>query len=463
MTDIDWITPTIVVAIGLAAGLLLAFRGSRNATEGRSPDGASKREDLLQQKDRLLRAIREHQDTADFRDQSDGAETLLALEKEAAGVLRQLSLDSDDDPSRALSPETEAQRPEPGDDAAPPSGSSHMGLKFAGAALFATLLVFALLRGTSERTGDMQITGAGPEVSTIAKQAPMPTAGQPGGAIPGVPPALKPKPSGRVDRARARVSVEPKSELAWAELGYALLDAEGWIDAFQTAQSLREIAPGNPDARVIEAMVRVPMGQPDAAGTLLDEALGIDANHIMALTARGMIRYSGGNLTGAKEDWSRARKIAGPGKGHDELLAMASGSGPGGPTASPSGAGSAPVAGEAAPSGGDGLTVSGVISLATGEPAPEGGVLFIYARSPGQVSGPPVAVKRISTPALPVAFQLGPQDQMIKGMPFPATLDVSVRWDADGNAMTKSAEDPQASLAGVAAGASGLSLELTRP
>ena len=461
MTDIDWITPTIVVAIGIAAGLALAFQGKRRGPAGASPERASRREDLLREKDRLLRAIREHQDTADFRDQANADETLLALEQQAAGVLRQLSIDAAMDPSAESAsdvskPETSVQTP-----AAPPN-RSRQGLKFAGAALFGALLVFALGRGTSERTEGMQITGAGPEVSTIAKQAPMPSDGQPGGAVPGVPPTLKPKPSERVDRARARVGVEPESEMAWAELGYALLDAEGWIDAFQTAQSLRELAPTNPDARVIEAMVRVPMGQPDAARSLLDEALEIDANHVMALTARGMIRFSGGNLVSAKEDWSRARKIAGPGKGHDELLAMASGSGPvAGATAAPAtNSVPAPVASDS--TGSEDLAVSGVVSLSSGEAVPTGGVLFIYARRPGQASGPPVAVKRIATPTLPLTFQLGPQDQMIKGMPFPATLDLSARWDADGNAMTKSAEDPSASAAGVAAGTSGIALELTR-
>jgi hypothetical protein len=321
--------------------------------------------------------------------------------------------------------------------------------------LFAGLLVFALMRGTSERKGDMQITGAGPEVSTIAKQAPMPSPGEPGGAIPGVPPTLKPKSSLRVDRARARVSAEKENPIAWAELGYALLDAEGWIDAFQTAQSLRELAPQNADARVIEAMVRVPMGQPEAADQLLDEALTLDPKHVMALTARGMIRYSSKDLAGAKQDWTLARGLAGPGQGHDQLLAMADG---------------APELPDAARSedadrsvGGNPQDVTGTVRLAKAEQPPEGGVLFIYARRPGQTSGPPVAVKRIAEPKLPLTFRLGPADQMIKGMPFPDRLDVSARWDLDGNAMTKGPADPQASATGIATGTAGLDLVLARP
>jgi hypothetical protein len=331
-------------------------------------------------------------------------------------------------------------------------------LKTAVAALFIVLLVVALMRGTSERTDDMQITGAAPEVSTIARQAPMPSPGQPGGVVEGVPPALKPKPSQRVDRARARVSMEANNPIAWAELGYALLDAEGWIDAFQTAQKLREIAPDSADARVIEAMVRVPMGQADTARSLLDEALAKDTDHVMALTARGMLHYSSGELAAAKTDWTHARDLAGPGQGHDELLAMAET-----PPARVASAPAMPTAVQTTGASATGKALTGQIILASGQTAPNVGVIFIYARHPGQTSGPPVAVKRISQPNLPLVFSLGPADQMIKGMPFPELLDLSARWDLDGNAMTKGPEDLRASQAGIAAGSGGIELQLAKP
>lgn len=455
MNSIDWLTPSVVLLLGAVVGLIIALRSGAEPRKA-DPAAASKREDLIREKDRLLRAIREHQDTADFRGQGDADLVLLALEERAARVLQQLS-------EAAASPQDEgselpAASESSGGEGVPSARSSspssaNLVLKFVIPGMFAALLVFALIRGTSERTGDMQITGAEPEVSTIAKQAPMPSPGEPGGAIPGVPPSLKPKTSLRVDRARARVSVEKESPIAWAELGYALLDAEGWIDAFQTAQSLRELAPQNADARVIEAMVRVPMGQPEAASQLLNEALTLDPKHVMALTARGMIRYSSKDLAGAKQDWSLARSLAGPGQGHDELLAMADGSSPevpGGEVAAPD-------------SGGNPQDVTGTVRLAEGEQPPAGGVLFIYARRPGQTSGPPAAVKRISDPKLPLTFRLGPADQMIKGMPFPDHLDVSARWDLDGNAMTKGPSDPQASANGIATGTAGLDLVLARP
>jgi len=327
---------------------------------------------------------------------------------------------------------------------------------------FLAILSVTLMRGTSIRTEDMQITGAAPETSSIAQQGPVPEEGQPGGAVPGIPAALKPKPSERVDRARARVAAEPENSVAWAELGYALLDAEGWIDAFQTAQTLRGLSPESSDARVIEAMVRIPMGQPDLAASLLGEALANDPDHIMALTARGMVRYSSGQMEGAAEDWTRARSVAGPGQGHDELLAMLDSSAAASrqkstvsPHATPT-----PSSSPGTESNSDPRSVSGTIGLADGVSLPPRGVLFIYARTLGQSAGPPVAVKRLSPRKLPIEFTLGPADQMIPGMPFPTDLDISVRWDLDGNAMSKEAGDLNGAADGVAAGTDNLKLTL---
>ena len=46
------------------------------------------------------------------------------------------------------------------------------------------------------------------------------------------------------------------------------------------------------------------------------------------------------------------------------------------------------------------------------------------------------------------------------GTPFPNRIDLSARWDLDGNAMTKDAGDLVAVVPDVAAGATGLALEL---
>ena len=95
----------------------------------------------------------------------------------------------------------------------------------------------------------------------------------------------------------------------------------------------------------------------------------------------------------------------------------------------------------AAASSGD--PVSGTITLAPDleRKIPAGAILFLIARNgPG---GPPLAVKRIESPAFPLAFTLGPDDRMIKQMPFVGPLQLSARLDADGNAMTRAPGDLQ--------------------
>jgi tetratricopeptide (TPR) repeat protein len=64
------------------------------------------------------------------------------------------------------------------------------------------------------------------------------------------------------------------------------------------------------------------------------------------------------------------------------------------------------------------------------------GVLFVIARRAEQGGGPPVAVKRISNPTLPLSFELGKSD-MVMGGEWPSQVWLSARLDEDGNAMTK--------------------------
>ena len=94
--------------------------------------------------------------------------------------------------------------------------------------------------------------------------------------------------------------------------------------------------------------------------------------------------------------------------------------------------------------GDDAAPVSGTVSLSPelARKAPAGAILFIIARG-GQQAGPPLAVKRIESPKFPVEFSLGPDDRMIKQMPFVGPIQLSARLDADGNAMTRAPGDLQ--------------------
>jgi hypothetical protein len=90
---------------------------------------------------------------------------------------------------------------------------------------------------------------------------------------------------------------------------------------------------------------------------------------------------------------------------------------------------------------------------------PGGAVLFLIARS--EAPGPPLAVKRIESPRFPLDFEIGPDDRMLKTLPFAGPLHLMARLDADGNATSRTPGDLQGAVAGaVSPGASGVELVL---
>ena len=129
--------------------------------------------------------------------------------------------------------------------------------------------------------------------------------------------------------------------------------------------------------------------------------------------------------------------------------------------ASPSAPPAAPSPAPAAGPGGGGASLTGTIRLAPelAGRVPAGAVLFLIARS--AETGPPVAVQRIAAPRFPLAFEIGPGDRMMEGVPFEAPLRLTARIDADQNAMTRNPGDLQGSSApGLAPGARDVEIEI---
>lgn len=86
--------------------------------------------------------------------------------------------------------------------------------------------------------------------------------------------------------------------------------------------------------------------------------------------------------------------------------------------------------------------IVGTVELGPDIKSAPNGTLFVIARIKGSAErGPPVAVKRIPNPTFPASFRLGPQDVMLKEMPFTGPFDIRARLDADGNVMTKAPGD----------------------
>lgn len=102
------------------------------------------------------------------------------------------------------------------------------------------------------------------------------------------------------------------------------------------------------------------------------------------------------------------------------------------PPAPMGGRGAAPVG---AASSEQAITGTVTIAPELASRIPPGAVLFLIARNGD--SGPPLAVKRIPDPKLPLAFSIGPADRMIQTLPFAGPIKLSARIDSDGNAMTR--------------------------
>jgi hypothetical protein len=117
-----------------------------------------------------------------------------------------------------------------------------------------------------------------------------------------------------------------------------------------------------------------------------------------------------------------------------------------------------PAEGERTGVASSGEPIRGTILLDGGEA--RGAVLFLIARAP-DTPGPPLAVKRLPVGPFPLEFEIGPQDEMIKGRPWVGPIALSARVDKDGDPLTHDPDDWSAELpAPVEPGATGVELRL---
>ena len=125
----------------------------------------------------------------------------------------------------------------------------------------------------------------------------------------------------------------------------------------------------------------------------------------------------------------------------------------------------APVGGPASeesgapPAAGDGA-IAGEIVLADAlkGKVTEGDVILAMARK--KEVRFPVAVQKLRVSKFPMAFSISGKDAMMPGMPFKGPMDIAIRVDKDGEAMTTKKGDVTGQLVGVMEGTSGLKLVL---
>jgi cytochrome c-type biogenesis protein CcmH len=440
MENVAWGPATWVLAAGLLAGAVLALRlrGTRTITP-QEEEADARRRDLEAQRDTLLDQLRELDDAAGVRDPQILAGERDRLEMLAARVLA--DLDRHTPAPRAQTKAAATAKAEPG--AAPTAAEAKRAARrgFAwglGSAAALAGLLFGVWGVAHPRGEGGSLTG----------DLPM----RQGAATPGAPDAPGGGPDAELAQLQAAVAQNPGDLDARLELVQAYLGRNELMQVWNETQEVLRRSPGHPRAMSYQALVRLAMGQADAAEKQLKEAMAKAPGlleprlHLSLVYVRtGRVAEANAVLDAAERDFPQ-RKAALQ-RLRSEIMA----------TRGEERAGEAQAA-EAPPAQPSGQQVSGQIELDAGKAAPQGGIVFVTARAMGQEGGPPVAVKRLPA-AFPLRFTLGSEDSMM-GQELPAELRVEARLDSDGDPLTRGASDLTARVDGVRLGQSGLRLRL---
>ena len=223
--------------------------------------------------------------------------------------------------------------------------------------------------------------------------------------------------------------------------GRAAFEKGNWSQAIEAFKKVLESDPNHPEAHAYMGLILAQAGHMDGALTAFDRALAAAPNLPMALWGKGMALYqTGGDPAEARRLLQKVSGTMPPGPEKEEvdktIAQLAQGGNVKAPTSKPSQA-------AAQSSSVAGAQIEGVVDV---DPKLKGkidgqAVLFIIAKATSGAGGPPLAVKKITSPKFPVAFSLGAQDVMIPGTPFSGKIFLSARLDKDGNPATREPGD----------------------
>jgi hypothetical protein len=223
-----------------------------------------------------------------------------------------------------------------------------------------------------------------------------------------------------------RVRQRPDDLQLRDDLAKAYLDRENFPAVIEQTQKVLQRSPDDARALTYEALVRIAMGQNDAAEQMLQRATQSDANLLDAWVGLAWVRAQKGNTPGAEAAIAEAKRRHPEQFARlDELLARIHPSNP----------------------------IHVTLKLADQARPPASGVVFVTARNEGVTSGPPVAVKRIPLGPFPMTLDLTSADSMM-GQQLPPRVRIEARVDSDGDPLTKSPGDLSAVRDGVSLGSS---------
>jgi cytochrome c-type biogenesis protein CcmH len=431
MVATDWLSASAILLAGLAVGGFFVWnvlRAPRPAAAGALPFDAG-RDDLAAKRDALVVQLREIDAEAGKLASDQAAGERQRLERQLAGVLRELD----------RKPVPVASRTAPR--AEPPSVSSaavaNTTIKgfFWGVASSAGIALLFWLVMQSTRPRDSSAAGNAPMTGTMAA------------ATPPVDPQLA--------ELQSAVERSPSDDNARLNLAQGYLEHEDLNGVIRETQTVLSHSPRNARALTYQALVRIAAGQPEAAIQMLKVATQSDPQLIDAwvgLAYADTQLARGDDAAAAIEEAMRRHPEEKQRLG--EMLQAMRAHATAGVTVVP-GAGAPPVSasgGAVGPAGGATVSVTLELDPSAKSHIGSSSVLYVFARSADATGGPPAAVKRLPPGPFPMTVNLSSADSMLGG-PLPEKLRIEARIDSDGNAMTKEAGDPSASADNVTPGA----------
>jgi tetratricopeptide (TPR) repeat protein len=442
MESVAWGPALVVLALGVAAGAVLVWRLRGGA---HPPDAAAaRRRELEAHRDVLLDQLRELDDTALGRDPQELARHRDALELEAARVLAELDRQGAGSkgprPAPAAAPRTTAAA------AAPGAHAGRRGFIWGVASAAAVAVLVAWVSGAARpREEGGSVTG------TIG---PMGQGAQPS---PGAPAADAPAGGPEAAPLKQRIASNPDDLDARLELTQVHLRRRELMQVWEQTQEVLARSPGHPRALSYQALVRLAMGQAEAAETLLQQAMKAAPELLEPRLHMSLVYMQTGRVAEADKMLDEAKRLfPAEAEGLDRLRVQMKEQAAAEPASTFEG--HPEVAPRAEPVRSAADRVSGRIEMDGGRAAPAGGIVFVTARAVGQTEGPPLAVKRLPA-SFPVSFTLGREDSMM-GEPLPNELRLDARLDGDGDPLTRSPQDPSARLDSVRLGQDGVRLRL---
>jgi len=222
-----------------------------------------------------------------------------------------------------------------------------------------------------------------------------------------------------------KLAENPDDVDGWMLLARSLKSMQRHPEAVTALEMALEIAPDNPMVMVELAESRVFVANegriPDDSVALLQRALALDPTLQKALWLLGIAAAQTGDYEYAIEQWETLLKLVEPGSQvaqsiQSQIDQARNELGQGVPVAAPPDAEPAAVAAPVAAAD-DGVWRGTQLKIAAGDGLSEDiaarAVLYVMIRAPGPAVGPPIGVRRIRNPDLPLDLTISDKDSML--------------------------------------------------